>query len=295
MTDKLEYQAGMEYIDRDKALSILKKNSRNRKIRATVVDFYADQLEKGVWDESLRTPIIIDWDGELLDGQHRLSAIVQANVGMNCYVIRGVDPEAYKVVDTGAPRRPADIMLNVENARKVAAVAKYMVGVKYGSCPLSSAIVGFVRNRSKSGGVKSTNKQICEEVENNYDFYQRINALGMKIYTSLGGGPLSYYSVALGIIDYAFEPDDLEEFVNEFSNHEDGNITIMNICMYLVKNRKTLSRTDIVALILYAYDRYKKGVCDLKKINITNAKRYMDDVVEPKVFARRAYQTEVKA
>lgn len=51
-------------------------------------------------------PIRFDSSGALIDGQHRLSAIVESGVSMPMWICKGVDN--IEVVDCGTPRRAAD-------------------------------------------------------------------------------------------------------------------------------------------------------------------------------------------
>jgi hypothetical protein len=49
-------------------------------------------------------------DGTLLDGQHRLMALIQAGVDVEMVVARGLDPAVQDMMDTGAARTPGDFL-----------------------------------------------------------------------------------------------------------------------------------------------------------------------------------------
>jgi hypothetical protein len=55
-------------------------------------------------------PIAFDALGRLIDGQHRLAAVVQSGVTVQMWVITGADPETFGVVDTGLARRPTQFL-----------------------------------------------------------------------------------------------------------------------------------------------------------------------------------------
>lgn len=55
-------------------------------------------------------PIAFDSLGRLIDGQHRLAAVVQSGVTVQMWVITGADPETFGVVDTGLARRPTQFL-----------------------------------------------------------------------------------------------------------------------------------------------------------------------------------------
>jgi hypothetical protein len=60
------------------AKEMLKKNVSNRAIRKVVVKGYADDMLAGAW-RTTHQGIAFNSNGDLVDGQHRLSAIVLAN------------------------------------------------------------------------------------------------------------------------------------------------------------------------------------------------------------------------
>ena len=58
-----------------------------------LVQRYADAMLAGEWDETIPTPIVVDEDGMLGDGRHRMAAIVKSKVAIYMCVIRNVPRE----------------------------------------------------------------------------------------------------------------------------------------------------------------------------------------------------------
>ena len=89
----------------------LKSNTRNRRIDATAVSNLASVIRGGGW-RTTHQGIAFGADGALYDGQHRLSAIVEAGVGVHVEVTRGLDTDSLGVIDNGGKgvRRPADVL-----------------------------------------------------------------------------------------------------------------------------------------------------------------------------------------
>lgn len=96
-------------IDPDTAARWLKRNPKNRKISSTDVATYARDMAAGNW---LLTGEAIKFapDGRLLDGQHRLLAIIKAGVTITMLVIRNVSEDAQSVMDTGKKRTASDAL-----------------------------------------------------------------------------------------------------------------------------------------------------------------------------------------
>jgi hypothetical protein len=81
----------VEIINPAEAEAYLKNNAMHRKIKQKKVDEYKNQMVDGKWQLNGKA-LIFDSNGRLLNGQHRLSAVVQSQVPLTTVVIRGVDP-----------------------------------------------------------------------------------------------------------------------------------------------------------------------------------------------------------
>jgi hypothetical protein len=93
----------------DLAAEFLKRNTGNRAIRKKAVDQYADDLRRGEW-KLTHQGVAISPTGRLLDGQHRLFAIVQSGITAQMVVALDVPVDAYLVMDRGKPRQLRDAL-----------------------------------------------------------------------------------------------------------------------------------------------------------------------------------------
>jgi hypothetical protein len=87
----------------------LKANRLNRPVRRTVWEGYSAQMSEGKWRVNGQA-IIIAENEDILDGQHRLLAIIDAGVPIKSLVVYGISAEAFATIDTGAVRTPADAL-----------------------------------------------------------------------------------------------------------------------------------------------------------------------------------------
>lgn len=83
------------------ATDMLSHNMRNRRLNEKRVRAYAKDIVRGQWTIT-PTPISFAEDGTLIDGQHRLSAIVTANTPVTMLV--AYDVPVNSVIDRGLPR-----------------------------------------------------------------------------------------------------------------------------------------------------------------------------------------------
>lgn len=93
----------------DLAREWLARNTSNRNIRPLRVAQYARDMRAGAWKRTGET-IKFDTNGDLLDGQHRLAAVIESEATAPMSVTFGLDPDIKHYVDTGAARTPADAL-----------------------------------------------------------------------------------------------------------------------------------------------------------------------------------------
>jgi len=86
------------------AARLLEFNKDNRPIRDSHVRRLARIMEAGRWRLNGRT-IIIAKSRDVLDGQHRLWAVVESGVSIYSYVVEGVDSEVFDTIDTAQQTR----------------------------------------------------------------------------------------------------------------------------------------------------------------------------------------------
>ena len=91
------------------ATTLLQENIRNRNLSQRRVAAYAAEMTAGNWLDD-GAPIRIAASGRLLDGQHRLAAIVRSGCTISLVMISGLDEETQLVSDTGKPRSFADFL-----------------------------------------------------------------------------------------------------------------------------------------------------------------------------------------
>lgn len=81
----------------------LERNPANRRLNASMVEHYAKMMLSGEWLLT-HQGIAFDDCGNLLDGQHRLSAIILADIPVKMQVSRGLKRETILGVDAGLKR-----------------------------------------------------------------------------------------------------------------------------------------------------------------------------------------------
>jgi hypothetical protein len=108
------------------------KNTGNRAMSRLHVDTLAKEISKGRWKVNGDT-ICLNGN-RLIDGQHRLAAVVQSGISIQSFVIEGLPSDVFDTKDIGKRRSPGDTLgvRGEQNACRLAAalvmIDKYMTG-----------------------------------------------------------------------------------------------------------------------------------------------------------------------
>lgn len=188
---------GIETITPDIAAELLKGNVNNRSKAVRHVRFLADQMTEGKWKDS-GDPIRIAKNGRILDGQHRLSAIIDSGVSLNMLVIRDMEEEVFDVIDTGKTRSAADVLTikSIPNASQIAALSKKII--------LYSRGVYSARTTLRTG---VSNADILSYVNENIDRLLELIRMAYTRNTSFKYIKVTEYALMQSIFDEISQED----------------------------------------------------------------------------------------
>ena len=110
----------VETITPQQAHELLAKNVSNRAVRRSWVKTLTNVILRGEWLVT-HQGIAITRENQLVDGQHRLMALVAAGRSVEMNVSYDVDPRAYGVIDGGVKRTTSD---QLRESPTVVAVAR---------------------------------------------------------------------------------------------------------------------------------------------------------------------------
>jgi len=115
----------------------LERNTRNRNVRPQTLERYKRDMLNGQWHLD-GSPIRFAKDGALLDGQHRLAAIVETNISQQMLVVVGLVTESQSVMDTGRARTAADALSMEGHAVPVGLAAAAKLAIEFERGDVSS-------------------------------------------------------------------------------------------------------------------------------------------------------------
>lgn len=138
----------IETITPKKAAEGLEHNDANRPMRASRVSRLAEAINRSEWmlnGESIK----FNCNGRLIDGQHRLAAVVESGKSIQSYVVRGLPEQAFDTLDQGAVRTIADVLArNGELYYKQLASAIRWIGILHHKMNWKS--VGYTPDQAKA-------------------------------------------------------------------------------------------------------------------------------------------------
>jgi hypothetical protein len=158
-----------------KAAEMLAANTANRPLSRSTVRAFAEAMRRGDWLVT-HQGIAFDTRGVLVDGQHRLAAVIEADVAVEMTVFTDVEADTFDVLDTGKKRNAADV-LAIEGEKSSTLLAAMVRSVwQYENRP----------DASWSGGAAAvTNHQIVQTLEAHPKIRDFI-AMGERIATETG-------------------------------------------------------------------------------------------------------------
>lgn len=141
-----EVEVTIQVITPEAAQTLLQTNVNNRNLSRRRVEMYANDIKRGMWKLTGDTIKLAKnpKTGEirLIDGQHRLHAIVAAGMPIQTVVATGLQEDAFSVIDRGKTRTYNDVlsMSNVKNANTVASVVRPIIALEAGFNPYGNGM-----------------------------------------------------------------------------------------------------------------------------------------------------------
>jgi len=236
-----------------KAEEYLASQVRNRRVYRRAVEGHAAAMREGRWVKTGET-IKFDTKGQLIDGQHRLRAVVLCGIPQKMDLAFGIKPGSQDVMDTGKPRSKADTMdlHGIPNALQVAPAVVMLHDYEAGYLP-----GGYASHKSRID-----NEQALAYLEAHPGLLDSVRFIqGSTMPKTLGS------SSTLSFCHYLMERDDADKVTEFWQGLESGvglvtNSPMLKLREALIANRYArakISRPAVAAIILKAWIAFKSG------------------------------------
>jgi hypothetical protein len=248
----------------------LNKNDTNRSLNTRQVSFYSSQMKNGEWKEN-GEPLIVDLDGQIKDGQHRLEACIRANHTFNIPVVYDVNPDVMDTIDTGKNRSLGDILkLNgITQPTKSSSLIKMILQHQRGNVSVSQSKGSL---QSTGNGV-ITNSAGLKYALGNKEYLQGLINMSRAVYLRSTFKPFSV--PLLAYFAHILTHKDLENpYINEFikclcgKTIEEGTgaAYVFNMVVKAKQNKTPLYAMYVLGIVIKAWNLYISGNPSIKFI-----------------------------
>lgn len=241
-----------------------KQNGLNRTLRKSHVRLLADEMLSGNWLEFSGETIKFDIDKKLIDGQHRLAAVILYGEPITFDVVYNLEKKVYHKIDQGLKRNGADI-LNIHGVKNCSSTAAIIKGV-----------LRLRRNEKipdviNDGYRRPSNSNILREYDSAPDYWDGVTLLSKRLSVKkpnfMSG---SQYGIWCHRMNH-FDRLDSETFLTALASGEgEGNDPIFKLYKILLldkmKPNMRFQKNKVNALIIKAWNLYRVG----KKVKTLN-------------------------
>jgi hypothetical protein len=254
-TGETEMRIERQLITPALAGELLKNNKKNRHYSKHHLQRYAKDMKDGKWMSDTSETIKISKNGNIVDGQHRLRAIIESNVIIPMHIAFDVDESIMDFIDTGKPRTATDVfsIYQIPHAKRLPSIISYYQSYKQGYSGLNMG----------AGRISSTNSRLLEMYYENELYWQDVAQKTGNWYKkfatilppSIIGGLYCYFKDT--------SEEDAEIFFDQLcSGYHISNNTIADLRNILIRDKTSLrkiSNEHKIAIIIKTWNAFRKG------------------------------------
>lgn len=210
-----------------------------RSPKTNIVNMYAKDMEEGKWmfcGDCIR----FDKNGKLIDGQHRLRAIIKSKKPQKFVVIEGLEVNSALVMDIGHKRSIEDYLKKQADAYEKGATAivkQVMTFKKEDKCIGHSA-----------GNIDARNTKVVELYSQDEDWYNKaakyskeVSKDSARILKPTEVGAIYYYLIRVLNVD----KDKVEDFFFRLCNAKRNDKTIYNTTITNLGDKEYIKRSGV--------------------------------------------------
>lgn len=226
----------------------LASNNSNRTLRPYKVNDYIRDIQADRWTFS-NDGICLAEDGRLLNGQHRLTAIIESGKAAWLLVIKEMPPEAMVAMDRGTVRTTADLLKldGYKNHSALAAITRFIIVVD------SGRVYGDNKN------ARATDGEIEEFIAAN-PIVERIASYASTVKAHIDCPP-QVLGTAYWLIQQVNGTSLTEFFFDQLASRENeptgsAVLALDSRLRSIHRDRTKIDRRDMLRLIVNAWNHY---------------------------------------
>lgn len=254
------------------AKELLEMNTDNRPVKNRHVRDLTDLMKKGEWrftGDTLR----FSKTGRLLDGQHRLMAIVASNTSQVYNIQTGLEDDVFDVIDTGKNRHASDVLAiqGYKNPGLLQAAIKLVIAYDNQQLHKTKSLESIHRPTNHEVGTwlhKKDEPLMLECVERGSQLYNKTRFLAPGTYAGF------LYILCRKNKEMAIEFFDKFVTGEHITSTKDSPIYILRQKFINMQAARARVPTDErYALVLKAWNFYRDGV-EIKRLSWNNEESF---------------------
>lgn len=233
----------------------LANNTQNRKVNQHRVTRYANEMANGRWCEDTGEMIKIAIDNTLIDGQHRLLAVIKSKSNINMHICSEMKNEVFPFIDTNKVRNASDV-LSIEGVKNATNKAAFIQSYHQYMVVNSNAMKLSTDNNLTANQVLSFYRQnkdfvdnTIREATNYYNKFQRVLDFGL----------VSFFTGVLCKFDERLGSSFMRELCEGVDVTNDVIIILRNRLITEKLSTRKSNKSVIRALIIKAWNAYYLG------------------------------------
>lgn len=244
-----------EWIDLTPELAqkFLAKNFDNRSVRQAHVSTLARDMAAGNW-RATGEAIKFDYNDRLIDGQHRLKAVIASGATIRVLLILGLDPDVREVIDTPSHRSARDALRfegHVRYTTTIAGAAK--VGILFEA--------GYWRNALDTHNRPVSNLEVIEWVNNNPRIHEWPE-FATKTATLIDIQSPSTWLYCLYVLS-AIDEEGAREFASSLAELRttgpgDPRLALLNAIRTARSTRRRMAPAEVIYLVFRTWNAWRK-------------------------------------
>jgi hypothetical protein len=251
------YYTRLERITPEIAKQYLESNTSNRTINANFVNFLAEQIKLGKWIENGES-IKFNKSGVLVDGQHRLLAVVKLGLPIKTNVVRGCDDDSFATLGNARPRSARDTMstLGIANYSCITSIIR-----KYISLMRNLTIAG-----DGDAGLRFSHSDYVDEYKKHSQLYDELGTK-CQFYTrklkAIPTAAIGAYIIYL-ILNKNYSKEYVYKFFDTLYDLQDNSVqTIVTLRMFLIREVQSVTKHSglyVQQILIKAWNAYSCGI-----------------------------------
>lgn len=159
-----------ESVTPERAKELLLSMANDRPFSKNTALNYTEVMRRGEWKFN-GDPIRINAKGKVIDGQHRLTAIVNSGKTQRMLLVSGLDDSVFDTIDVGKRRSPSDLLsiAGFTHATPLAATSRALIIYESGAL--------WAEEAAKNLDYNPTGKQIVAYADENPEVFDCVRTL----------------------------------------------------------------------------------------------------------------------